>query len=138
MISDLRPTTISQPALLHVNLLLDELITSIITTSSSINPYHLRLQGIPSVFSSDKSISGVTESTGIRSLGRAAVGEAEMELRSWYGLNATKGRAMGFKPDGKGRGMVEGMERANKEFPVHKALDLLRLKCLSFSVSRDP
>jgi len=61
-----------------------------------------------------------------------------MELRSWYGLNATKGRAMGFKPDGKGRGMVEGMERANKEFPVHKALDLLRLKCLSFSVSRDP
>jgi hypothetical protein len=130
MISDLRPTTLCQPALLHVNLLLDELISSIITSSSSINPYHLRLQGIPAVFSSDKSAGA--DSTGIRALGRAAVGEAEMELRSWYGLN--EGRNGGFKPEGKGRGLMEAKERANAEFPVEKALDLLRLKCLSFSV----
>ena len=55
-----------------------------------------------------------------------------MELRSWYGLNGASNT--GFKPEGNGRGMVAEKERQTAEFPVEKALDLLRLKCLSFSV----
>jgi hypothetical protein len=138
LISELRPTTLSQPALHYVNQLLDEILCNLITSSSSINPYHLRIEGIPSVFSSDKSqAAGFSESTGVKALGRAAVGEAEMELRSWYESHPTSRAGNGgFQPDGKGRGMTDSRERGNASFPANEAMDLLRLKCSTFCVSR--
>jgi hypothetical protein len=134
LISELRPTTLAQPALDHINQLLDELLCSLVTSSSSLNPNHLRLHGIPSVFSSDKT-EGSGQSTGLRALGRSAVGEAELELRSWYeGHPESKGSNGGFQPDGKGRGMVEGKEKVHAVFPVEEALGVMRIKCVAFSV----
>ncbi|ORY33772.1 hypothetical protein BCR39DRAFT_267578 [Naematelia encephala] len=130
LISDLRPTVVSPPALQHINLFLDELLQLLVTSTQSINPYHLRIKGIPAVFSNETTTG---ESTGLRALGRSAVGEAEVELRSWYESRA-KGRTVsGFAPEGKGSGMTADRERANAPFPTEEATELLRLRCMSFS-----
>ena len=133
IVSDLRPTSVSSPALHHVNLFLDELLTSLISSAQSINPSDLRATGVPAVFSGDKSAG---ESTGPRSLGRAAVGEAEMELRSWFDQNAQGSGGRGFPPSGKGRGMTDTKERAEARFPEREAVQLMRVKVASFSVSQ--
>ncbi|RXK36716.1 hypothetical protein M231_06023 [Tremella mesenterica] len=127
LISDLRPTTLSAPALQHINLLIDELITSLISAADSINPSHLRLHGIPVVFSGDKSAG---DTTGLRALGRSAVGEAELELRSWYETNDPR---KGLPPGGKGRGMIASKEGIAADFPVDPASQLMRYKCATFS-----
>ena len=133
LISDLRPTTLSAPALLHINSFLEELLVSLISASQSINPKDLRLRGVPRVFTSEQ----VPESTGLRALGRSAVGEAELELRSWYESHpqARSGPRAGFQPEGRGRGLALEQEKSNTVFPLQPATELLKLKCLSFSVS---
>lgn len=125
LISELRPTTLSLPALYHINALIDEILRLLISSAESINPSHIRNQGIPAVFNADKSAG---ETTGPRALGRSAVAEAELELRSWYDSHpgAKKGA---FGGDGKGTG-VQGA----RAFPVQEATELLKLKCVSFSV----
>lgn len=129
LISDLRPTTLAPSALQHINILLDELLASLISAADSINPSHLRLNGIPAVFSGDKAAG---DTTGLRALGRSAVGEAELELRSWYETHAG-GRRKGFPSDGQGRGMTGSKEMAGAAFPVEKAADLMKFRCATFS-----
>ena len=97
---------------------------SLLSSAQSINPKDFRTQGILSVFAG--------ESTGLRALGRSAVGEAELELRSWYESHPQRTET-GFPPDAKGKGLVA--ERFNSAFPLSQAVELLRLKCVSFSVS---
>ncbi len=127
LISELRPTTLSPPALTHINLLLHELLVSLLSAAQSLNPRDLRVRGIPSVFSA----SG---STGLRALGRSAVGEAELELRSWYESHPFAKQAnTSFPPDGKGRGLVR-----EEPFPLTQAIELLRLRCVALSVSDLP
>ncbi|WVQ98691.1 hypothetical protein IAU59_005822 [Kwoniella sp. CBS 9459] len=124
LISDLRPTHISPPALSSLNTLLDELLISILAASQSLNPFDLRREGVPSVFCGEKGVPQ-GESTGVRALGRSAVAEAELELRSWQeGRNVSRG----FAPDGKGNGM-----RGDRTFALQQAVDIMRLKCVSFS-----
>ncbi|OCF45484.1 hypothetical protein I317_00731 [Kwoniella heveanensis CBS 569] len=124
LISDLRPTHISPAALSCLNALLDELLISILTASQSLNPYDLRREGLPSVFCGEKGVPQ-GESTGVRALGRSAVAEAELELRSWQ-----EGRdvSRGFAPDGQGNGM-----RGDRPFALTQAVEIMRLKCVSFS-----
>ncbi|KAL7423917.1 hypothetical protein Q5752_001502 [Cryptotrichosporon argae] len=129
LISELRPTTLSPAALQHVNALLDEVLVALVTGAGSVNPIHLRLQGVPAVFSSER---GAAESTGLRALGRSAVGEAEVELRSWYESRPMSKGPQGFPPDGKGRGLLGDRERANVTFPLEQAIQLLRFKVVSF------
>lgn len=132
MISDIRQTTIAPQAILHFNALLDELLCLLLQGAQSINPVHLRTTGVPAVFSAER---GTSESTGIRALGRAAVGEAEVELRSWYDSQPDQSaRKAGYPPQGQGRGLVEAKERVNAPFPHQQAWDLFRVKCVSFSV----
>ncbi|ORX39839.1 hypothetical protein BD324DRAFT_615203 [Kockovaella imperatae] len=128
MVSDLRPTTLSESTLYHINLFLDELMTSLIISSQSLNPSDLRGTGIPAVFSGDKTAG---ESTGPRSLGRSAVGEAEMELRSWIEQNSHG--VKGFPPNGKGRGLTEIKERSEAKFPEREAVDLMRIRVALYS-----
>ncbi|WVR05265.1 hypothetical protein IAU60_002277 [Kwoniella sp. DSM 27419] len=125
LISDLRPTTVSDPALRCLNSLLDELLISLISATQSLNPYDLRKDGINSVFSTgtDKGVAQ-GDRTGVRTLGRSAVAEAELELRSWQdGREGSKG----FPPDGNGSGV-----RGARAFPMEQAVALMRLKCVSF------
>lgn len=123
LISDLRPTTFSDVALTHLNTLLDELLIALLTSAQSLNPSDLRREAIPSFFSGDR---GTGDTTGVRALGRNAVAEAEVELRSWQ-----EGRSVrGYPPDGKGPGT-----RTDRSFPLLQAVDLMRVKCAAFSVS---
>ncbi|WVQ70129.1 uncharacterized protein L199_008354 [Kwoniella botswanensis] len=125
LISDLRPTTLSLPALQALNTFLDEILISLITSAESINPSDLRKDGVPGVFTDDNKATQGGESTNVRALGRSAVAEAEVELRSWL-----EGRRQekGFQPDGQGNGMKNG-----RSLNVEKAVDLLRSKCVSYS-----
>jgi hypothetical protein len=50
-------------------------------------------------------------------------------LRSWYEINPGARRAA-FGQDGSGTGVKGG-----REFPVREAIDLLKLKCVQYSVS---
>ncbi|WVW83132.1 hypothetical protein I302_105150 [Kwoniella bestiolae CBS 10118] len=125
LISDLRPTTLSIPALQALNTFLDEILVSLISAAESINPSDLRKEGIPSVFSGDNKSSQGGESTNVRALGRSAVAEAEVELRSWL---EGRRQGKGFQPDGQGNGM-----RGGRSLNVDKAVELLRLKCVSYS-----
>ncbi|WWC69484.1 uncharacterized protein I206_103425 [Kwoniella pini CBS 10737] len=125
LISDLRPTTLSLPALQCLNSFLDEILVSIIISAESLNPSDLRKEGIPNVFSSSNGSTG-GENTNLRSLGRSAIAEAELELRSWLeGKNSIKG----FKPNGQGNGMINDKTNFNNE----KAINLMRFKCVSYS-----
>jgi hypothetical protein len=126
LISELRPTTLARPALHHINALIDEILYLLITSSQSINPTHIRTKGIPAVFSADRSAG---ETTGPRALGRSAVAEAELELRSWYDANPGARRGA-FGPEGQGTGV-----KVARAFPIEEATALLKLKCVSFSVS---
>ncbi|WWC90074.1 uncharacterized protein L201_005007 [Kwoniella dendrophila CBS 6074] len=126
LISDLRPTSLSLPALLSLNSFLDELLVSLIEASQSINPNDLRKEGVPSVFIGEKGLNAQgSESTNVRALGRSAVAEAEVELRSWL---EGKTNLKGFQPDGQGNGM-----RNSKQFDTEQAIGLMRLKCVSYS-----
>ncbi|KIR58704.1 hypothetical protein I314_05543 [Cryptococcus bacillisporus CA1873] len=125
LISDLRPTTFSDAALTHLNTLLDELLIALLTSAQSLNPSDLRREAIPSFFSGDR---GTGDTTGVRALGRNAVAEAEVELRSWQ-----EGRSVrGYPPDGKGPGT-----RTDRSFPLLQAVDLMRVKCAAFSDESD-
>ncbi|KIR53185.1 hypothetical protein I315_04222 [Cryptococcus gattii Ru294] len=125
LISDLRPTTFSDAALTHLNTLLDELLIALLTSAQSLNPLDLRREAIPSFFSGDR---GTGDTTGVRALGRNAVAEAELELRSWQ-----EGRSVrGYPPDGKGPGT-----RTDRSFPLLQAVDLMRVKCAAFSDESD-
>ncbi|OCF71904.1 hypothetical protein I204_07167 [Kwoniella mangroviensis CBS 8886] len=125
LISDLRPTTLSLPALQALNAFLDEILISLITSAESINPSDLRKEGVPSVFTGDNKATQGGESTNVRALGRSAVAEAEVELRSWL---EGRRQGKGFEPDGQGNGMRNG-----RSLNVEKAVDLLRSKCVSYS-----
>ncbi|WVQ71617.1 hypothetical protein IAR50_001157 [Cryptococcus sp. DSM 104548] len=122
LISDHRPTTLSSPALTSLNSLLDEVLVHLISAAQSINPSVLRKEAIPSLFHAEK---GAGDSTAVRSLGRSAVSEAEVELRSWM---EDRGPARGFPPGGKGSGT-----KSERAFPVLQAVDLMRVKCVTFS-----
>ncbi|ODO11498.1 hypothetical protein I350_00278 [Cryptococcus amylolentus CBS 6273] len=127
LISDHRPTTLSSPALTSLNSLLDEVLVHLISAAQSINPMDLRKEAIPSFFHAEK---GAGDSTAIRSLGRSAVSEAEVELRSWM---EDRGPTRGFPPGGKGSGT-----RSERAFPVLQAVELMRTKCLTFSTLAPP
>jgi hypothetical protein len=121
LISEIQPTTILPPALLHINLFLDEILFLLLSSSQSLNPSEIRSTGVPAVFSADKA----GESTAIRSLGRSAVGEAELELRSWSESNGST--KIGFGKDG------TGMKRGG--FALQEAFQAMRGKCEEFSAS---
>ncbi|WWD01439.1 hypothetical protein V866_008383 [Kwoniella sp. B9012] len=125
LISDLRPTTLSLPALQALNTFLDEILISLISSAESINPSDLRKEGVPSVFTGDNKATQGGESTNVRALGRSAVAEAEVELRSWL---EGRRQGKGFQPNGQGNGMRNG-----RSLNVEKAVDLLRSKCVSYS-----
>lgn len=131
VISQLRQTTISPSVIHHINLLLDEIITSLISTAQSINPKDLRVNAVNKVFSAG---NDARESTGIRSLARDCTGEAELELRSWYEME--KGAKRGFPPNHSGRGMTAARETADTPFPVEQAVAIIRLRVSELSVSR--
>jgi hypothetical protein len=57
------------------------------------------------------------------------VAEAELELRSWYDANPGARRGA-FGPEGQGTGV-----KVARAFPIEEATALLKLKCVSFSVS---
>jgi hypothetical protein len=95
----------------------------LISAANSLNPAEIRSAGVPAVFSADKS----GESTAIRSLGRSAVGEAELELRSWSESNGSV--RSGFGKDGNGMKREGGLA-------VQEAYGVMRGKCEEFSVSR--
>ncbi|OWZ73383.1 hypothetical protein AYX14_01106 [Cryptococcus neoformans] len=121
LISDLRPTTFSAAALTHLNTLLDELLIALLTSAQSLNPFDLRREAIPSFFSGDR---GSGDTTGVRALGRNAVAEAEVELRSWQ-----EGRSVrGYPPDWKGYETRNG-----RSFPLLQAVELMRVKCVALS-----
>lgn len=101
------------------------------TAAKSLNPKDLRLNGVPAVFSGERALG---ESTAIKALGRSAVAEAELEARTWYDTNS--GPRLGFPPENRGRGMLAAKEHTNAVFPVDAAINLLRIKCATFSVSR--
>jgi hypothetical protein len=129
-ISQLRQTKI-QPSVIHlINLLLDEIISSLISTAQSINPTDIRINAVPHVFSAG---NNRPESTGIKSLARECTAEAELEVRSWHEINPSAKR--GFPPGTKGRGMSPSMEQANAPFPVDRAVDLMRLRVSELSAS---
>lgn len=123
LISDLRPTTVTPQALLHINLFLDEILSSLIVSAESLNPKDLRTAGVPAVFSGDKA----ADSTGPRALGRAAVSEAELELRSWYDSHGGAGK--GFPPSGSGNGM-----KTQKPFAREEAVEVMRVKGITLCV----
>ncbi|ODO03425.1 hypothetical protein L198_02272 [Cryptococcus wingfieldii CBS 7118] len=127
LISDHRPTTLSSPALTSLNSLLDEVLVHLISAAQSINPLDLRKEAIPSLFHAEK---GAGDSTAIQSLGRSAVSEAEVELRSWM---EDRGPTRGFPPGGKGSGT-----RSERAFPVLQAVELMRIKCVTFSTLAPP
>lgn len=130
VISQLRQTAIAPAVIHHINLLLDEIIYSLISTAQSIHPKDLRTDAVPKVFSAGKN---GPESTGIRSLARECTGEAELELRSWYEINP--GPKKGFPPANSGRGMMANKEAADADFPVEQAVAIMRLRVSELSAS---
>jgi len=130
LISGLQHKRVAPSVLHHINLLLDELLVSLVTAAQSINPKHLRADGVPQVFTSGSS----HESTGIKSLARECTGEAELELRAWYEMSG--GVKKSFPPGSNGRGMTGMKEGQNARFPLQEAVDLLRLRISELSVSR--
>ncbi|RSH91296.1 hypothetical protein EHS25_009595 [Saitozyma podzolica] len=126
VISEHRPIQLSPSALQHVNLLVDELLTSIISSAASFNPKDIRLVGVPAVFGGAGEKHAAGQSTGPRALARAAVNEAEVELRSWYaGHPAPRGGR--WPPDGEGRGLTLSKERSGAAFPMKEALEYVRI-----------
>lgn len=139
ILSDLRPTTLTAPALEHVNAFLDELLVSLIKAARSINPSHLRTRGVAAVFAADRD-GGERSRSSVGALGHAAVGEAEVEIRGWYDSHPTACKGVsGFPPTGKGSGLAARADRKNElslsAFPVHEAIELMRVKVTMFSVS---
>lgn len=131
LLSDLRPTTLAAPALAYINLLLDELLVTIIKSAESINPTDLRTYGIPAVFAVERD---APEHASLGALGRAAVGEAEVEIRAWYNGHPTARKGVsGYPPDGHGKGLTAECE--DRPFPAREAVELMRLKVATFSVS---
>ncbi|KAL1405288.1 hypothetical protein Q8F55_008915 [Vanrija albida] len=129
IISELRPTILSSSALGHVNAILDEVLVSIVEASDSLNPADLRTKGFPAVFAETAS-----EHATVGALGRAAIGEAEVEIRSWYEAHpSARDGFRGFSPRGHGRGLTEEAERKKTPFPLAEAIELMRLKTSSFS-----
>lgn len=128
LISDLRPTTLTPSALQFINAILDELLVSIVTSARSINPAHFRTRGAPAVLADREDSLGA--------LGRAAVGEAEVEIRSWYEGHPTANKRAGFPPGGEGIGLA-GDAPTSAVFPIHEAVELMRLKAAMFSVRSD-
>lgn len=100
-------------------------MSSLILSAESLNPKDLRTAGVPAVFNGDKA----ADSGGPRALGRAAVGEAELELRSWY--ESQGGIGKGFGPGGLGG---NGMKAA-KAFAKQEAIEVMRVKTATLCVS---
>jgi hypothetical protein len=133
LLSDLRPTTLAPQALEYINLMLDELLVGIVTAAESLNLTDLRTRGVPSALSEGE--RGFRNPAALGALGRAAVGEAEVEIRSWYDSHPTAQKDVsGFPPDGKGRGLVASAEEARERFPTTEAVELMRVKVASLSV----
>lgn len=154
LLSDLRPTTLTGPALDYVNEFLDELLVSLITAAQSINPTHLRTRGVPAVFAPLDRDSG-TDSNGtpqghsaVGALGHSAVGEAEVEIRGWYESHPTAQKGVsGFPPSGTGSGVLashcgkdkskstlSSPDASSAAFPVSQAVELMRVKVAMLSV----
>ncbi|BEI84230.1 hypothetical protein CcaverHIS002_0408340 [Cutaneotrichosporon cavernicola] len=140
LLSDLRPTTLDSQALEFVNLLLDELLVGIVTAAESLNLTDLRMRGVPSALSEGE--GEFRNPAALGALGRAAVGEAEVEIRLWYDTHPTAQKDVsGFPPDGKGRGLVASAEEARERFPTDAAVELMRVKVASlstFAAAQDP
>ncbi|BEJ15212.1 hypothetical protein CspHIS471_0409790 [Cutaneotrichosporon sp. HIS471] len=140
LLSDLRPTTLDSQALEYINLLLDELLVGIVTAAESLNLTDLRTRGVPSAMSEGE--GEFRNPAALGALGRAAVGEAEVEIRLWYDTHPTAQKDVsGFPPDGKGRGLVASAEEARERFPTDEAVELMRVKVASLSTfanAQDP
>ncbi|KLT44767.1 hypothetical protein CC85DRAFT_300310 [Cutaneotrichosporon oleaginosum] len=136
LLSDLRPTTLAPQALEYINLMLDELLVGIVTAAESLNLTDLRTRGVPSALSEGE--RGFRNPAALGALGRAAVGEAEVEIRSWYDGHPTAQKDVsGFPPSGKGRGLVANAEEARERFPTSEAVELMRVKVASLSTFAD-
>ncbi|GMK56805.1 hypothetical protein CspeluHIS016_0306450 [Cutaneotrichosporon spelunceum] len=132
LLSDLRPTTLDSQALEYINLMLDELLVGIVTAAESLNLTAFRTRGVPSALSEGE--GEFRNPAALGALGRAAVGEAEVEIRSWYDSHPTAQKDVsGFPPDGKGRGLVASAEELRDPFPTAEAVELMRVKVASLS-----
>ncbi|KZT62775.1 hypothetical protein CALCODRAFT_425660 [Calocera cornea HHB12733] len=103
VLSEFRPTRIKPDALRCVNVLLDELLWSVIKSARSVNTDKLKSDGVLRVIPA--------------ALGKEAVLEAEMELREYW------------KTSGESRDAYRDMKENPVAFPIAQAFDVLRLKC---------
>ncbi|EJU06368.1 hypothetical protein DACRYDRAFT_73794 [Dacryopinax primogenitus] len=103
VLSEFRPTRIKPDALRCVNVLLDELLWSIIKSARSVNTDKLKQDGVLRVIPA--------------ALGKESVLEAEMELREYW------------KTSGDSREAYKDMRENPAQFPIAQVFDVLRLKC---------
>ncbi|KDQ64137.1 hypothetical protein JAAARDRAFT_27755 [Jaapia argillacea MUCL 33604] len=111
ILSDIRPIQLKLEALSSINVLLDELLWSILHVSRSLTTDRLKA-GLLKVLPTP--------------LGKEALLEAEVELRAyWERTNASKPGASQRTVDDE------------KEFSLEWAFELLRLKCVAYSTLND-
>jgi len=110
ILSEIRPTKLAPEAVRSINVFLDELLWSILSSARS--------------FSTDRLKSALGKILP-SSLGKDAVLEAEMELKSYLERTASTNGAT--KP------YTENVQ----DFPLHAAFELLRLKCEAYSTLND-
>jgi hypothetical protein len=55
LVSDLQPTRVSPECLSYLNLILDEVLFSIVDRAGSIDPYDVKLKGVPALFAAESS-----------------------------------------------------------------------------------
>jgi hypothetical protein len=59
LVSDLAPTRVSPECLSYINLVLDEILFSIVDRAGSIDPYDVKLKGVPALFAAESSTTPI-------------------------------------------------------------------------------
>ncbi|CCM03353.1 uncharacterized protein FIBRA_05482 [Fibroporia radiculosa] len=117
ILSDVRPIKLAYEALQAVNVLLDELLYSIISAARSVATDRLKtalLKLVPT------------------SLGKEALLEAEVEMKAYWE------RTVPLTPTSVATGSASGSEAAREdEFDLQWNFELLRLKCEAYSTMND-
>ena len=64
LVSDLGPTKLSTDCLAYINLILDEILATVIERAESIDPLDIKLKGVPAVFAAESSITPIVSHFG--------------------------------------------------------------------------
>jgi len=59
LVSDLAPTRVSADCLSYINLILDEILFSIVDGAGSIDPHDVKLKGVPALFAAESSTTPI-------------------------------------------------------------------------------